>query len=36
MNGQAYSGETTMSYFSTMASLTVRNFVSAAVGASSR
>jgi potassium-transporting ATPase potassium-binding subunit len=31
-NWQAYSGETTMSYFSQMASLAVQNFVSAAVG----
>jgi K+-transporting ATPase ATPase A chain len=31
-NWQYYSGETTMSYFSQMAGLTVQNFVSAAVG----
>lgn len=31
-NWQAYSGETTMSYFTQMAGLTVQNFVSAAVG----
>jgi K+-transporting ATPase ATPase A chain len=31
-NWQAYAGETTMSYFSQMASLAVQNFVSAAVG----
>src|SRR6202020_1064252 len=31
-NWQAYSGETTMSYLSQMASLAVQNFVSAAVG----
>ena len=33
-NWQYYSGETTMSYFSQMAGLTVQNFVSAAVGIS--
>jgi K+-transporting ATPase ATPase A chain len=31
-NWQSYGGESTMSYFSQMASLTVQNFVSAAVG----
>lgn len=31
-NWQAYGGETTMSYFSQMAGLTVQNFLSAAVG----
>jgi K+-transporting ATPase ATPase A chain len=31
-NWQYYSGETTMSYFSQMAGLTVQNFISAAVG----
>ena len=31
-NWQAYGGETTMSYFTQMAGLTVQNFVSAAVG----
>ncbi len=31
-NWQGYSGETTMSYFTQMAELTVQNFVSAAVG----
>jgi potassium-transporting ATPase potassium-binding subunit len=31
-NWQAYSGETTMSYFSQMAALAVQNFLSAAVG----
>jgi K+-transporting ATPase ATPase A chain len=31
-NWQSYSGETTMSYFSQMAGLTVQNFVSAATG----
>jgi potassium-transporting ATPase potassium-binding subunit len=31
-NWQAYSGETTMAYFSKMASVTAQNFVSAAVG----
>jgi K+-transporting ATPase ATPase A chain len=31
-NWQAYGGETTMSYFSQMAGLTVQNFVSASVG----
>ncbi len=31
-NWQAYSGETTLSYFSQMAGLTVQNFVSAATG----
>jgi K+-transporting ATPase ATPase A chain len=31
-NWQAYSGETTMSYFSQMAGLTVQNFLSAATG----
>lgn len=31
-NWQAYGGETTMSYFSQMAALTVQNFVSAATG----
>jgi K+-transporting ATPase ATPase A chain len=33
-NWQAYSGETTLSYFSQMAALTVQNFISAAVGIS--
>jgi K+-transporting ATPase ATPase A chain len=33
-NWQSYSGETTMSYFSQMAALTVQNFVSPAVGLS--
>lgn len=33
-NWQSYSGETTLSYFSQMAALTVQNFVSAAVGLS--
>ncbi len=33
-NWQYYGGETTMSYFSQMAGLTVQNFVSAAVGIS--
>ena len=31
-NWQFYGGETTLSYFSQMAGLTVQNFVSAAVG----
>lgn len=31
-NWQAYGGETTMSYFSQMAGLTIQNFISAAVG----
>ena len=31
-NWQSYAGETTMSYFSQMAGLTVQNFVSAAAG----
>ena len=31
-NWQAYGGETTMSYFTQMAGLTVQNFVSAAIG----
>lgn len=31
-NWQAYGGETTLSYFSQMAGLTVQNFVSAATG----
>src|SRR6202023_1001036 len=33
-NWQYYGGETTMSYFSQMAGLTVQNFLSAAVGTS--
>jgi K+-transporting ATPase ATPase A chain len=33
-NWQYYGGETTMSYFSQMAGLTVQNFLSAAVGIS--
>lgn len=33
-NWQAYSGETTLSYFTQMAALTVQNFISAAVGIS--
>ncbi len=31
-NWQSYSGETTLSYFTQMAGLTVQNFVSAATG----